>query len=287
MKRITDSVVKAVFPKRQKEGYKYTFGKVLSICGSKKMMGASILAAKGIMACGAGHLTIAVPKTEKDLIISQIPEAIALTLNTGEEAATLKEFISVYNPSVVVIGPGLGLAPFAMSVINYLDSKNIPFVLDADGLSILAQTPFKPFSAPSVITPHMGEAAKLLGRAVAVHQRAREEAALELSEKTGGVCVLKGHNTVIAYKGKLFLNETGNSGLAKAGTGDVLAGMTASIWAQMITHAKAGPSSLPAACCGVFLHGLAADIAARDLTEYSITASLLINYIPKAIKEIL
>ncbi|MGB2579940.1 NAD(P)H-hydrate epimerase [Elusimicrobium simillimum] len=288
MKIITKDFVKSNFPKRPAESSKGTFGRVLCVCGSTNMMGAALLCARGIYAAGAGYVTMVVPEEEKDMVFSTLPEAVLLPLENNQEITQIKNLTADQKQDVMVMGCGLGTdaAKYVPGLISTLD---LPLVLDGDGLNALAglKEKFK-FNMPAILTPHPLEAARLIDGEIPKDDAQREQMAKQISAKYNAVCVLKGARTIVAYGGDTLVNETGSSALAKAGTGDVLAGLTAGIWAQL---GKANvfdiKTAFNAAACAVYLHGLAGDKAAADMSDYSVMASDLNKYIGISIKEIL
>lgn len=270
-----DSMTEYKMPERKQESNKGTFGKVLNIAGSKNYIGAAYLSTVSILKSGGGFAALG---TEKNIIRSvsaMLPEAVYL-----ERKEILK---NITNFSVFLIGCGLGLTSASVKifkqVITRLQKETAPVVIDADGLNILAKLQIK-LPQNTIITPHPLEAARLLGLNLEDILSDLEGSAKKLVEKYNCVTVLKTHRTIICDKNNLFINEYGNSALAKAGSGDVLAGIIAGLLAQKM-------SLFEAAKLGVYLHSRAGEIASGDLTEYSVLASELPGYIHKAIKEIL
>lgn len=262
-------------PIREQNSNKGTFGKVLNFAGSKNYIGASYLSTIAPLKVGAGFVALA---TEPEIIHSVstlLPEAVYLTRKEGLEK--LNDF------SVVLIGCGLGLEKSSFKifqrVLNKIQDKSTPLIVDADGLNILAKSNLK-LPQNTIITPHPLEAARLLNTELEDVLSDIEGSAKKLSEKYNCVAVLKTHRTVICHKDKIYKNEHGNSALAKAGSGDVLAGTIAGLVAQKM-------ELFEAAKLGVYLHSRCGEIASQDLTEYSVLASDLPKYIHLAIKEIL
>ncbi len=262
-------------PLREQNSNKGTFGKVLNFSGSKNYIGAAYLSTVSILKVGGGFAALA---TEKDIIRSVstlLPEAVYLTRNEGLRQAG--DF------SVILIGCGLGLMSSSKKlfkkVINKIKDSDIPTVIDADGLNILSGIDIK-LPANSIITPHPLEAARLLGVTLNDVLDDLEGSAKLLSQKYNCVSVLKTHRTIICKGDNLFINEHGNSALAKAGSGDVLAGIIAGLLAQKM-------STFEAARLGVYLHSRTGEIASEELGEYSVLASELPEYIHLAIKEII
>ena len=267
MKSYDNSTYK--MPIRAQNSNKGTFGKVLNFAGSKNYIGAAYLSTVSILKCGGGFAALA---TEKDIIHSVsalLPEAVYLSRQEG--LRSIKDF------SVILIGCGLGKnKTLFKKVIKHTSS---PIVIDADGLNILAQTDIK-LPEETIITPHPLEAARLLGISLDAVLADLENSAKKLVEKYNCTVVLKTHRTIITDKENYFVNQHGNSALAKAGSGDVLAGIIAGLLAQKIPLYEA-------ARLGVYLHSRTGEIASEELTEYSVLASELPKYLPLAIKELL
>ena len=265
-------MTKYKMPIRPQDSNKGTFGKVLNFAGSKNYIGAAYLSTLGILKVGAGYAALSSSKGIINSVSKLLPEAVFLSHSDGVN--TIKSY------DVCLIGCGLGTSIHAKRLFkNVIQNVNCPIVIDADGLNIQAKLNL-PLPENSVITPHPAEAARLLGIGLNEVLNNLENSAKKLSEKYNCVTVLKTHRTIICDKDNLFINEHGNSALAKAGTGDVLAGIIAGLLAQ-----KCSP--LEAAKLGVYLHSRAGEIASEELTEYSVLASDITKYIPQAIKEIL
>jgi NAD(P)H-hydrate epimerase len=196
--------------------------------------------------------------------------------NTRERLASLLDWASA-----VVLGPGMGVDDGRVDFLEFvLSNARCPLVLDADALNCLAikRELLKKVSVPVVVTPHPGEMARLAGQSIDEIQADRIKAAAAFSKEWGTITVLKGANSVIAEaNGNIYINTTGNPGMASGGMGDVLAGMTASFIAQGFEPAKA-------ACVAVYIHGRAADLLAGERGMYGLTASELAEYIPPAVK---
>lgn len=262
-------------PVREQNSNKGTFGKVLNVAGSKNYIGAAYLSSLAILKSGAGYVALASDKNIIKSVSALLPEAVFLTRNEGVSN------IDKYN--VVLIGCGLGRSFLSKywfkKFIKRIKNSDKPVVIDADGLNILAKLNV-PIPTNSIITPHPAEAARLLGVNVNDILGDLENSAKSLSKKYDCISVLKTHRTIVCSKSyEIYINEHGNSALAKAGTGDVLAGIIAGLLAQKMPV-------LEAAKLGVYLHSRAGEIASQDLTEYSVLASDLVNYLPQAIKEI-
>lgn len=262
-------------PTREQNSNKGTFGKVLNFAGSKNYIGAAYLSTVSILKTGAGFAALA---SEKDIIRSVstlLPEAVYLSRSEGLK--NIKQY------STILIGCGLGLSSASIKlfkqVIKQLQKENTPIVIDADGLNILAKTDIK-LPQNLIITPHPLEAARLLGCKLEDILSDLEGAAKNLAKKYNCVAVLKTHRTIICEGEKIFINQHGNSALAKAGSGDVLAGIIAGLLAQKM-------DLFEAAKLGVYLHSRTGEIASEELSEYSVLASDLPKFLHKAIKEII
>ena len=261
-------------PKREQNSNKGTFGKVLNFCGSENYIGAAYLATISSLKVGAGFSALASTQQVINSVSSLLPEAVYLTREQGLE--------KINDYSVVLIGCGLGLKEDSKILLeNVFDkiSPQIPLIIDADGLNLIATGLFPPKGA--IITPHPMEASRLLGVSVNYILNNMEDTAKALSVKYKCTTVLKSHRTFICSEDlKTFTNQHGNSALAKAGSGDVLAGIIAGLIAQGMTNFEASK-------LGVYLHSRTGEIASEELTEYSVLASDLPKYIHKSIKEII
>lgn len=259
-------------PRRKLESHKGDYGRVLIIAGSSGMTGAAVLASRGALRSGSGLTYLAVPKDLVNIIDSQTPEVITLPI---DKYKTVK-------PNVVAIGPGLGTSAKVKKILRSLLLRKISLVIDADAINIIAKKPnsLKKAKANIIITPHPGEMARLLKRKIKDIQKNREALALETAKKYNCIVVLKGNKTVIADpKGNSIINPTGNPGMASGGVGDVLTGMIASFIGQ-------GLSLFDAAIAGVFLHGLAGDLAAEEKGQRGMVASDLVEKISNALQKV-
>jgi NAD(P)H-hydrate epimerase len=272
-------MIKDNFPKREVFSHKGTFGHACLIGGSYGKMGAMVLSAHACMKTGAGLTTVVVPECGYEILQTVLPEAMVRVSKGGfhlEEFNTGKiEF------DAVGIGPGMGMEPETADALKSLiQNSNVPLVLDADALNVLSENKtwlhFLP--AGSILTPHPGEFQRLVGKWETAFEMI--EMQKEFSFKFQCIVVLKGAYTSITTPGgNLFFNSTGNPGLAKGGSGDTLTGIITSLCAQ-------GFSTLEAALSGVYLHGLAADLAVSENNEYSLMARDLIAFLPEAISDI-
>ncbi|MFA5149855.1 MAG: NAD(P)H-hydrate dehydratase [Candidatus Omnitrophota bacterium] len=264
---------------------KNDFGHIFILAGSRPYSGAAVLCAAGAMRSGAGLVTLGIPEglntalikiKPKEVMTLPLPETTSGSLST-RAYSKIKDFSRKID--ILVIGPGLSRESSAQSLARKI-IRNIarPMVIDADGLNALAGR-LQYLKDGMVITPHPGEMARLLEASIAKVQRERKTITVNFSRRYKVTLVLKGHNTLVGdKKGNLYVNQTGNPGMATAGSGDVLTGMIAAFLAQ-------GLDSFNAAKLAVYVHGLAGDLAAREKTQISLIASDIIDKIPEAIKK--
>lgn len=258
-------------PERKQNSHKGTFGKVLNIAGSEYMTGAAYLSSVSALKIGCGYCFLA----SKDEVIR------AVSAQTQNIVFTpIEDLINqIKTADVVSIGCGLSTDKTAQKIFNQTikEIQEKPLVIDADGLNILTKTEYN-LSEKTVLTPHPKEASRLLNVPTEDILKDTEKYAKEISKKYGCTTVLKLHETIVCSKDlKTYKNTTGNSSLAKAGSGDVLTGFISGLLAQ-------GMEEFEASCLAVYLHGKCAELASADLTEYSVSAKDLIEYLPKAIK---
>lgn len=273
---ITQAYVNTFIKKRERDIHKGNCGKVLIYAGSKGMAGAAVLCARAALRTGAGLVRVSVPEELFPILQIGVPEATCITRER------LSEDLMQY--SAIAIGPGLGDEIQNGNLIKkIIFTADKPVVIDADGLNMLRDDPgvMKNARAKLIITPHPGEAARLLNRRTDDINRDRQKSARELASVTGAVTVLKGAGSVVATpEGKTYINTTGNPGMATGGSGDVLTGVIAALAGQ-------GLEPEAAATAGVFLHGLAGDMASDRMGEYGLIASDIANMVALAIKSIL
>lgn len=283
MQTITGSRVRGILPRRDPAGHKGNFGKVLCVCGSVGYTGAPIFASRAAVRTGAGLVFLAVPKSVWPVAAVKSDEAMPFPLpETADGKLSLLAEESIRQRAsdcdAVLIGCGLGRDWQTDALVRNLLSIEKPLVLDADGLNALGQSVelLQKRTAPTVLTPHEGEFLRLGGDL----SRGREAAAAAFSRNYGVYLVLKGHHTLVAAPdGCMAVNGTGNSGMAKGGSGDVLAGMLLSLLGQ-------GCEAYDACCAAVWLHGRAGDLAAADKGERGMTPTDLLEQIPYAMKNL-
>jgi len=273
---ITQAYVNTFIKKREKDIHKGDCGRVLVIAGSKGMAGAAVLCAKAALRAGAGLVRVSVPEEVFPIIQIGVPEATCITRERSLEELTQYHAIAV--------GPGLGDDErVGLLIKKILACCNQPVVLDADGLNLLCNDldQLKHSKTRLIITPHPGEAARMLKRKTSDINQDRLSSAVELAAQTGAITVLKGAGSIVATpEGKTYINTTGNPGMATGGSGDVLTGVIAALAGQRI-----GPEA--AAKTGVYLHGMAGDLAAEQKGEYGLIASDIADMVALAIKKTL
>lgn len=274
---------KAVF-NRPDDSNKGTLGSLLCICGSYGMAGAAIMAGKAALRCGIGLLKIAVPKSIYPVCATNILESVYYPLeetSNGVISSKNTDFLleMCEKSSAVVIGCGLSVCDDTKNLVqSVITNCKKPLVIDADALNCICNKPeiLKNLKAPAIITPHPGEMARLLHSTPKTVNSNREKTAIDFAKKFGVVTVLKGAGTIIASPdGEVYINHTGNSGMATGGSGDVLSGIIGSLLAQ-------GASPINAAAAGVFLHGTIGDLAAEKLGKISMLPTDMIDMIPTA-----
>lgn len=268
------------FPKRKKNSHKGSYGKVLMIAGSKGMSGAAYLSAKAAYAVGAGLVQIYTHEENRVILQQLLPEAIITTYDTFD-SEQLEKLIQWAD--LIGIGCGLGKSDTAERVMQYtLKRALVPCVVDADGINILSKHMewIEETNALIVLTPHMKEMSRMLQCSVRELIEQRMEKLHAFVERYKVVCVLKDARTLVAKEHRnTYLNLSGNAAMAKAGSGDVLAGVIVGILAQQC-------ESYTSACLGVFLHGLAGDMARDKKGAYSVLASDLVAEISSVLKNI-
>jgi len=277
-------------PVRAAGANKGDFGHLLIIAGSVGKTGAAVLAATAALRSGVGLVTVATPESALPIIAAARPEImtapLAATASGAVAPAAVESALALAQQrDAVVIGPGLGQDPETRAFVReFVRRCPAPLLIDADGLNALAggegvvgASDLLRRERPTIITPHPGEMARLVGRATSDIQKHRLETARNLAVETGAVVVLKGQRTIVADgSGRSAVNPTGNPGMATGGTGDVLAGMAGALLAR-------GQDAWLAATAGVYLHGLAGDCAARRVGQESLIASDIIESLAEAI----
>jgi ADP-dependent NAD(P)H-hydrate dehydratase / NAD(P)H-hydrate epimerase len=284
---LTPEQLREVVEPRAADSHKGDFGRVTIVAGSRGKTGAAHLAAMGALRSGAGLVTIATPAGCLPIVASMAPEYMTEALPESKEGSVTKaavDRILDMRHDVIACGPGLGRgANVAEFVRALLERSDAPLVLDADALSVLGDDPGRVMGREErdvIITPHPGEMARLIGASIEDVQANRLEVAADFATTHNVHVVLKGHRTIIATpEGSVFINPTGNAGLATGGTGDLLTGMIAAWLAQLL--------DAEAACrLAVFLHGAAGDLAEADEGQVSMTATDVLSYLGDALNKL-
>lgn len=280
IKNLSRETVLDILPDRDVLAHKGDFGRVLLLCGSRGYTGAAYLAALGALRSGAGLVYLGVPESIYAIEAVKLNEPIVFPLpdENGKLAISAGEEIKTLLPKMdaVLIGPGLGQSKGTLAALKVvLREFHGPVVLDADGINLLARHKYllRGRTAPTVLTPHEGEFARIAGEIGADRQSAAEALAREL----GAIVVLKGHGTIITDGTKSYRNPTGNPGMAVGGSGDVLAGMVVSLLGQ-------GIEPLEAAAAAAWLHGAAGDRCAERLGQYAMLPTDLLEELPRLMK---
>lgn len=281
-------LIQSILPKRQPHTHKGNYGKLLNVAGSTSMCGAAMMSTMAAMRTGVGTTTLACPKSVATMCAPHMMEAMTLHLSENEHGSLCASCIVELDKKLAVstaclVGCGLSLSPDIIQIVRHIiQNAQCSLVIDADALGCISTdlAILNDISVPTIITPHMGEMAKLTALSVEEVTNDIFNTASSFAKEHEIVVVLKGYNTVIATPdGDVYQNSTGNAGLAKGGSGDVLAGMIAAFVAQ-------GMEAKEAAICGVYLHGMTADRLDETMSQYSMLARDIIAEIPKAIKEI-
>jgi NAD(P)H-hydrate epimerase len=281
--------IRPLLPIRHRTAHKGTFGHAGLIAGSAGKTGAAAMAAMAALRIGAGLVTVATARSVSDVLEAKLLEAMTFPVPETEARTLSKQALEslrafAADKTALAIGPGIGTHPDTQTLVhNLLVEVNKPMVLDADGLNALAghREMLSRAGGPLILTPHPGEMARLLGITSAEVQRDRLGVAARLAREQHVCVVLKGAGTIVAGPdGRLAVNSTGNPGMATAGTGDVLTGIITGLLAQ-------GLSAWDAACAGVYLHGLAGDLAASEQSEMGLIAGDVIQAIPWALQGVL
>jgi len=263
--RITRTSLRDLLRRRARDAHKGSFGRVLAIGGAPGMPGAVRLCGEAAYRCGAGMVTLATHPGHAAVVNAARPELMAYPVAS---VAALKPLLA--RATVVALGPGLGRGAWGKRLFSAALAAKRPLVIDADGLFFFL-APSRRHRSDWVLTPHAGEAARLLGCSVEEIERDRFAAVRAISDKYGGVCVLKGAGTLVAAHGdpRVYLCDGGNPGMASGGMGDVLTGVIAALRAQ-------GLSPVDAARLGVWVHASAGDLAATSGGEIGVLASDLL-----------
>jgi NAD(P)H-hydrate epimerase len=269
---------------RKLNSNKGDFGRIFILAGSRNFSGAAVLCSLGAIRSGAGLVTLGIPKSINSAIIKIKPlEVMTLPLpETSSGSVSILAYKEIKKTltktDLIIIGPGLTQERSTQRLARKLVKiAKKPLIIDADGLNALTKD-LNLLPKGSILTPHLGEMSRLLKIGIKKIQNNRKEIAIRFSKKYRIVLVLKGRETIVSdYLGNLYINKTGNPGMATAGSGDVLTGIIGAFLGQ-------GLDAFKAAKYAVYLHGLAGDLAAKEKTQISLIASDIIDKIPIAIK---
>ncbi len=280
---LREAEIKSNFKKRGPLSHKGDYGHLLSVCGCMNFQGAAVLAATGAVNSGAGLVTAAFPDCAYPAIGAKLTEPILLPLNSNQQgmfsiSALPKLRQAMKKANALLIGCGIGICGDTKELVcSVLEDAKCPIILDADGINAISGNIdiLKAASVPLILTPHPGEMSKLTGLSVDFIQKNRVKAAKDFADSYGVTLVLKGANTVVAspYNDLVYINITGNPGLAVGGSGDLLAGIMASFVAQ-------GMSCEAAAVSAVYIHGMAGDEVAKKYSQRGLTPTLCAQQLP-------
>ena len=283
--------IASLFAPRPPDSNKGRYGHVLVVAGSREKPGAAAMAGIAALRAGAGLVTVACPESALAAISSHSPELMTEPLPETPGGALSKGALErilklAKSRTITAIGPGLGTEDETQSlVLSLFESLEQPMVVDADALNAIAAAGTKPTQHPRIFTPHPGEMARLIGKTVPDVQKARLETAREFATTRKITLVLKGDGTLIAFPdGRVWVNPTGSPAMSTGGTGDILTGMVAGLYAQ--TAAQFPNDRDRAVIAAVYLHGLAGECAARHMGEQPVIATDLLRYLPEGLRAI-
>jgi len=302
-------LIRSWIPTRKRNSHKGDYGHVLIVAGSRGMAGAGILCAQGALRGGSGLVTLAVPKSQQTVVAKRgRPESMTLGLPETRSGTIASDAVPILLDRIkkrgitsLAIGPGLSRNPETARVVVKIFKRVVRLrdfqgiVLDADGFLAFKDHKDKAHilqtgPVPLIVTPHPGEMAQFMGVKTAHVQQDRIKLTQKFAKLNQAICVLKGDRTVVSDGQNTFINRTGNPGMATGGSGDVLTGLIAALISQVSkTRLGSNPiaSILKAACVGVFIHGLAGDLAKKKKTEIALLAGDIANEIPRAFKRVL
>ncbi|MBQ2785907.1 MAG: NAD(P)H-hydrate dehydratase [Oscillospiraceae bacterium] len=280
IKSLVHEDVLSILPDRKPESHKGDYGRILLLCGSVGYTGAAALAAMGALRSGAGLVFLGVPESIYAIEAVKLTEAIVFPLPDEGGKLSRKAILEILkrleNMDAVLIGPGLGQSEDTFLVTKaVLQHAVCPVILDADGINVLAghMDILRDRHYPTILTPHAGEFGRIYGQI----EPDRVFCAAAFARENGCILLLKGHETVITDGEDGYVNHTGNPGMAVGGSGDVLAGIIATLVGQ-------GVEPLKAAACGAWLHGAAGDICAKEIGQYGMLPSDMLEVLPRLLK---
>jgi len=298
---MAEQEVKSFLPQRPGHIHKGDCGKIFMLAGSVGYTGAACLASLSALRAGAGLVVLGVPASLNPIFETKLTEVITKPLpDVGKKGALALRGLGGITPHLEnsdchAIGPGLGQHFETLELVRRLVTGRVnkPLVLDADGLNAFAKdsTPLKNLSYPAILTPHIGELSRLINLPIEDITKDRVNISRKVAQGYNLTLILKGAPTLVAEpSGEVYVNSTGNPGMATAGSGDVLTGMIAGLLGQKVKLEKDKPLThivLESALAGVYLHGLCGDLAEKEKTEYGLIAGDILDAIPKALKRII
>lgn len=280
MKVLNHTQVRRILPDRDPWGHKGNFGRILLLCGSRGYTGAAYLAAMGALRSGAGMVYLGVPECIYAIEAGKLHEPVVFPLPDREGMLSREAIPEILEKlprmDAVLMGCGLGQSDDTREVVRAVLAYAVcPVVLDADGINLMSEHMdlLRGRTYPTILTPHEGEFARLGG----VIGQDRQAAAEKMARDLGCIVLLKGHRTCITDGTQIYINQTGNPGMAVGGSGDVLAGVIAALLGQ-------GIAPLEAAACGAWLHGQAGDLCAGELGQYGMLPTDMLGVLPRLLK---
>ena len=282
LRKISFEEIKEKLPERFPESHKGTFGKLLCICGSKNMPGAAYFCVESAVKCGVGLVKTVIPDSIYVATSKKISETVFFIAKEDNEGFisddSLEDILKESeNCTAILVGCGMGWNCSTKNIVYALiRHSKVPIIIDADGINVVSENidVLKEAKSSIVITPHLKEMSRLINKDVEFISVNKASCAKDFSKKYGVITVLKGNKTIVSdEKGNLYVNETGNAGMAKGGSGDVLAGMIGSFLAQKM-------SAIDSALCGVFIHGMSGDEAKNKKSMIAMTPTDIINELP-------
>lgn len=280
---ITQADLDHTIPTRKAESNKDTYGRVLAICGSRGYTGAAYFAAQSAVRTGSGVVILCTPETVYPILATKLSEPVVAPISCNDNGRITQEgaleALSIGRKArAILFGCGIGLDDDTIqAVLTICQKSKVPLILDADGISALASHKdiLRSIEPPVILTPHIGEFSRLINKPI---NSITSEDASSFAQETGAIILLKGHRTIIAAPdGQMFRNTSGNPGMAKGGSGDVLAGIILSLCGQ-------GIPPLRATCIGAYLHGKCGDFCANKIGEYGMTPSDMLTYLPSILR---
>ena len=272
--------VLSILPDRPNDSHKGTFGKILLLCGSRGFTGAAALAAMGALRSGAGLTYLAVPESIYEIEAVKLTEPVIFPVDDDNGTYSISGVPQIEDlltgKDAVLVGPGIGRSDGATAVVRtVLESFSGPVVVDADGINVLSahKDILRGRTSPTILTPHDGEFQRFGGNLT----EDRIRSAAEMATQYSCVVLLKGCRTIITDGMRCYCNHTGNPGMATGGSGDVLSGIIVSLLGQ-------GLPPLEAAACGAWLHGAAGDLCAKEIGQYGMLPSDMVNVLPRLMK---